>query len=278
MKSARKYDLYGRVEKMEALWYALGTTGFTFFMTALGAAVVFFFRKDVSERFQNLFLGFAAGVMVAASVWSLLIPAMDQAKEAGGVGWIPAAGGFAAGGAFFLLLDHVIPHLHVLGEKPEGPRFHLGRSTMMILAVTLHNIPEGLAVGLSCALAAAEGTSSTAWTAALALGIGIGIQNFPEGAAISLPLKKEGISSRRAFCYGALSGIAEPIAGVLAVLIAEAVGAAMPWLLSFAAGAMVFVVAEELIPEANREKDSHMGTIGVMAGFAVMMILDVALG
>lgn len=263
---------------MKAIWYTLGSTGFTFLMTALGASVVFLFRKEINERFQNLFLGFAAGVMVAASVWSLLIPAMEQAEEAGGISWLPAAGGFLLGGLFFLLLDHLIPHLHVLGNEAEGPRTKLGRSTMMILAVTLHNIPEGMAVGLSCVLAGAEGAPPSAWAAALALAIGIGIQNFPEGAAISLPLKREGISSGRAFLYGALSGVVEPIAGIVAVLISGIVGASMPWFLSFAAGAMVFVVAEELIPEANREKESHMGTIGVMAGFALMMILDVALG
>ena len=260
---------------------ALGT-GFTFLMTAAGASVVFFFRKEVSHAFQRVFLGFAAGVMVAASVWSLLIPAIEMAEEAGGLpGWVPAAGGFLLGAAFLLMLDAVMPHLHPGAREPEGPHTPLKRTTLLVLAVTLHNIPEGMAVGLACALAAsAESVPGGAVTmaSALALALGIGLQNFPEGAAISLPLRKEGLSRTRSFAYGALSGIVEPVGGILAVLVAGGVQPLMPWFLSFAAGAMIYVVVEELIPEANLGEHSHTGTWGVLAGFVIMMVMDVALG
>ena len=230
---------------------ALGT-GFTFLMTAAGASVVFFFRKEVSPAFQRVFLGFAAGVMVAASVWSLLIPAIEMAEEAGGLpGWVPAAGGFLLGAAFLLVLDAVMPHLHPGAREPEGPHTPLKRTTLLVLAVTLHNIPEGMAVGLTCALAA---------------------------SAISLPLRREGLSRTRSFAYGALSGIVEPVGGILAVLVAGGVQPLMPWFLSFAAGAMIYVVVEELIPEANLGEHSHTGTWGVLAGFVIMMVMDVALG
>lgn len=252
-------------------------TGFTFLMTALGAAVVFFFRGEIKAAFQQVFLGFAAGVMIAASVWSLLIPAIDMAEGQGSIGWIPAAGGFVLGGLFLMLLDRLLPHLHPGSDSPEGMPSSLRRTTMLIFAVTLHNIPEGMAVGLSFALAAQGGAANT-FAAAVALAIGIGLQNFPEGAAISLPLKKEGLSNTRSFIYGALSGVVEPIGGILTVLIAGPVSPVMPWLLSFAAGAMIYVVVEELIPEAHLGEHSHAGTIGVMFGFLVMMILDVALG
>ena len=242
---------------------AIGT-GFTFLMTALGAAVVFFFRGEIKASFQQVFLGFAAGVMIAASVWSLLIPAIDMAEEQGMIGWIPAAGGFVLGGLFLMLLDRLLPHLHPGSDSPEGMPSSLRRTTMLVFAVTLHNIPEGMAVGLSFALAAQGGAANT-FAAAVALAIGIGLQNFPEGAAISLPLKKEGLSNTRSFIYGALSGIVEPIGGILTVLIA---GSVSP----------VYVVVEELIPEAHLGEHSHVGTIGVMFGFLVMMILDVALG
>ena len=255
---------------------AIGT-GFTFLMTALGAAVVFFFRGEIKAAFQQVFLGFAAGVMIAASVWSLLIPAIDMAEEQGMIGWIPAAGGFVLGGLFLMLLDRLLPHLHPGSDSPEGMPSSLRRTTMLVFAVTLHNIPEGMAVGLSFALAAQGGAANT-FAAAVALAIGIGLQNFPEGAAISLPLKKEGLSNTRSFIYGALSGIVEPIGGILTVLIAGSVSPVMPWLLAFAAGAMIYVVVEELIPEAHLGEHSHVGTIGVMFGFLVMMILDVALG
>jgi len=259
------------------LWAAAGT-GFTFLMTSLGAATVLLFRKQMSDQIQRAFLGFAAGVMIAASVWSLLIPAIEQAEEQGKIGWIPAAGGFLLGVGFLMLLDLVLPHLHPGSADPEGPPIALKRSTLMVLAVTLHNIPEGMAVGLSFALAAQGNPDSPALTAALALALGIGIQNFPEGAAVSLPLRQEGMDARRAFLCGSLSGIVEPIFGILTVLMAGIILPVMPWLLAFAAGAMMYVVVEELIPEAHLGEHSHPGTLGVMAGFLVMMVLDVALG
>lgn len=256
---------------------ALIGTGFTFLLTTLGAAVVFFFKGEIKASYQRIFLGFAAGVMIAASVWSLLIPAIDMAAEQGVTGWIPAAGGFILGAAFLLLLDHLLPHLHPGSKEPEGPHSSLKRTTMLVFAVTLHNIPEGMAVGLSFALSAATG-SGVGLAAAVALAIGIGLQNFPEGAAISLPLKQEGLSNWRSFIYGSLSGIVEPIFGVLTVFVVGGISPVMPWLLAFAAGAMIYVVVEELIPEAQLGEHSHSGTIGVMTGFIIMMILDVALG
>ncbi len=257
---------------------ALLGTGFTCMMTALGSATVFLFRRGIPHRIQRVFLGFAAGVMVAASVWSLLIPAMDMAAEQGGAAWLPAAGGFVLGWLFLLALDHFMPHLHVGESAPEG--FHadsLRRTTLLVLAVTLHNIPEGLAVGLAFGLAGRGGIGYTL-PAAMALALGMGLQNFPEGAAISLPLKREGLSSGRSFLYGALSGVVEPVAGLVGVLLAASIASLMPWMLSFAAGAMIYVVVEELIPEAHLGEHSHSGTAGVMLGFLIMMILDVALG
>lgn len=261
---------------MSALWYALGGTGFTFFATALGAATVFLVRGELDRSMHRLFLGFAAGVMIAASVWSLLIPAIDMAVAQGDVGWLPAAGGFALGGLFLLLLDRLLPHLHPGEADPEGPASSLRRTTLLVLAVTLHNIPEGMAVGLSFAVAAQNGDASY-FAGAVALALGMGLQNFPEGAAISLPLKKEGLSAARAFVFGALSGAVEPVAGLIGVLLASAVTGIMPWMLAFAAGAMIYVVVEELIPEAHLGEHSHGGTLGVMSGFLVMMILDVTL-
>lgn len=259
------------------VWAAYGT-GFTFLMTTLGAAVVFFFRKDMKENVQRVFLGFAAGVMIAASVWSLLMPAIEQAEAKGSVGWIPAAGGFILGGLFLLGMDTFLPHLHPGTTEPEGATTSWRRTTMLVLAVTLHNIPEGMAVGLSFALAAQQGGNKALYAAAFALAIGIGIQNFPEGAAISLPLRQEGFSRMKAFVCGSLSGIVEPIFGIAVTLIASQIEPLMPWLLSFAAGAMIYVVVEELIPEAHLGEHSNVGTLGVMVGFLVMMILDVALG
>ncbi|MEG0753053.1 MAG: ZIP family metal transporter, partial [Angelakisella sp.] len=212
---------------------ALAGTGFTFFATALGAAMVFFFKEDIKADTQRLFLGFAAGVMIAASVWSLLIPAIEMAEEAGQIAILPAAIGFIAGGLFLLLLDRVIPHLHAGSGEVEGHPSNLRRTTMLVFAVTLHNIPEGMAVGLAFAVAAQSGVEG-AMAGAIALAIGMGLQNFPEGAAISLPLKKEGLSNKRSFVYGALSGIVEPIAGVLTVFVASSVVGIMPWVLSFA--------------------------------------------
>ena len=250
-----------------------------FLGTSLGAACVFFMKHDMSERLSRILTGFAAGVMVAASIWSLLIPAMDQSEEMGKFAFVPAVAGFWGGILFLLLLDHIIPHLHRYSVSTEGPKSRLQRTTMMVLAVTLHNIPEGMAVGISFALAAQSGDPSLL-PAATALALGIGIQNFPEGAAISLPLRQEGMSRTRSFLLGAASGVVEPIFAVLTVLIAGSVQPLMPWLLSFAAGAMLYVVVEELIPEANLRHDheTHGGTFGVMAGFLIMMILDVALG
>jgi ZIP family zinc transporter len=259
---------------MTILWAAAGT-GFTFLMTALGSAMVFFFRKEISRNVQRVFLGFAAGVMIAASVWSLLIPAIE---EAGPLGWIPASGGFIIGIAFLMLMDALLPHLHMGSEKAEGLSSSWRRTTLLVLAVTLHNIPEGMAVGLSFALAAQHGGDAAAISTALALAIGIGIQNFPEGAAVALPLRQEGLTRKKAFLIGSATGIVEPIFGILVVLVAGSIGPLMPWLLSFAAGAMMYVVVEELIPEAHLGEHSNTGTLGVMAGFLVMMVLDVALG
>ena len=261
---------------MAPVYLAFLGTMFTFLATALGAATVFFFKKDIPHSMQRTFLGFAAGVMIAASVWSLLIPAMEMAEKSGTPAWLPAAGGFVLGAMFLLALDRLLPHLHPGSSEPEGMKSSLARTTMLVLAVTLHNVPEGLAVGLAFGLAGEN--SAMSLSGALALSLGMALQNFPEGAAISLPLKKEGLSNTRSFVYGALSGIVEPIAGVLGVLAAGAVTGIMPWLLAFAAGAMIYVVVEELIPEASLGEHSHTGTLSVMLGFLVMMVLDVALG
>ena len=246
------------------LWAACGTL-FTFLMTTLGASAVFLFRKRRSAMAQRVLLGFASGVMIAASVWSLLIPAIEKAEESGQVGWVPAAGGFVLGVVFLMVLHAILPHMH------PGAR------------VTLHNIPEGMSVGLLFAMAGLTGDAAT-FGMAVALAIGIGIQNVPEGAAVALPLMQEGMGAPRAFAMGALSGLAEPVFGVLVVLFALAIVPFMPWLLAFSAGAMMYVVVEELIPEAHlgdREGSgvaASAGTLAVMGGFLVMMILDVALG
>ena len=263
---------------MESILWAAGGTGFTFLMTTLGAAIVFLFKKQNTGNTQKIFLGFAAGVMIAASVWSLLIPAIEEAESLGQIGWVPAAGGFILGVGFLLLLDTLLPHLHPGSDEPEGLKSSMKRTTMLIFAVTLHNIPEGMAVGLSFALAAQHGGDPALYAAAMALAIGIGIQNFPEGAAVSLPLRQEGLSRTKAFICGSLSGLVEPVFGILTVLIAGVIAPYMPWLLSFAAGAMIYVVVEELIPEAHLGEHSNLGTMGVMAGFLIMMILDVTLG
>lgn len=255
----------------------LGTT-FTFLATTAGASMVYLMKKDVSPNVQHGFFGFAAGVMIAASVWSLLIPAIEMAEKQGVTGWIPAAGGFVLGGLFLFILDKLLPHLHIDTDVPEGLKSSFKRTTMLVLAVTLHNIPEGMAVGLSFGLAG-QLNSQADLMAAFALAIGMGIQNFPEGAAISLPLRKEGISKNKSFIYGALSGIVEPISGVIGALLVTSVVGIMPWMLAFAAGAMIYVVVEELIPESQSSTEhSHAGTIGTMLGFLIMMVLDVALG
>ena len=258
----------------ELLYAALGT-GFTCLATVLGAATVFFFRRDLSATIQRIFLGFAAGVMIAASVWSLLIPAMEMAEEQGGNVLLPVGGGFLLGGLFLLALDGLMPHLHPGSDQPEGLPAKLRRTTMVVLAVTLHNIPEGMAVGLSFAIAAQEGG---ALAGAIALALGMALQNFPEGVAVSLPLRSQGASRGRSFLCGAASGVVEPVFGLLTVLAAGSITPVMPWILSFAAGAMIYVVVEELIPEAHLGEHSHAGTASVMAGFLVMMLLDVALG
>ena len=263
---------------MNTIVLALQGTGFAWLLTSLGAAVVFFFKKEMKESLQKVFLGFAAGVMMAASVWSLLLPAIEEAESAGKIAWLPAAGGFALGAMFLLLLDKLIPHFHAGEGRTEGPKTGLSRTTLMTFAVTLHNIPEGMAMGLAFANAGLQGGTAADYAAAFTLAVGIGIQNFPEGAAISLPLKRDGVSSFRAFIVGCLSGIVEPIFGVITVLLASVLIPHMPWLLSFAAGAMIYVVVEELIPEAHFEEHSHAGTLGVLTGFLLMMILDVALG
>lgn len=262
----------------EAVLWAAGGTGFTFLMTALGSALVFVFRRQVNTGVHKTLLGFAAGVMIAAAVFGLLMPAIEEAENAGGAGWIPAAGGFALGVVFLMAMDSLLPHLHPSARQAEGLPSSLKRTTLLVLAVTLHNIPEGIAVGLSFALAAQHGGEPALYAAALALCVGIGIQNFPEGAAVSLPLRQEGMRPAKAFFFGAMSAVVEPIFGVLAVLVAGGIRPLMPWLLSFAAGTMLYVVVEELIPEARLGEHSNIGTLGVMGGFLVMMILDVALG
>ncbi len=248
-----------------------------FLGTTLGAACVFFMKRALGDRLQRSLTGFAAGVMVAASVWSLLIPAMEQAEALGRWAFFPAAVGFWGGIGFLLLLDRVIPHLHRNANQQEGPRSTLQRTTMMVLAVTLHNIPEGMAVGVVYAGFLAGGSSITA-AGTLALSLGIAIQNFPEGAIISMPLRAEGMGKGRAFLGGVLSGIVEPIGAVLTLLAARRIVPALPYLLSFAAGAMLYVVVEELIPEMSEGKHSNLGTVFFAVGFSVMMILDVALG
>ena len=248
-----------------------------FLGTTLGAACVLFMKKTLGRGVQRALTGFASGVMVAASIWSLLIPAMEQSEALGRLAFLPAVIGFGLGMAFLLLLDTVIPHLHMNAEKAEGPKSRLTRTTMMVLAVTLHNIPEGMAVGVVYA-GLLSGTAEISAGGALALALGIAIQNFPEGAIISMPLHAEGTGKGKAFLYGTLSGAVEPIGTVLTVLLSALLVPAMPYFLAFAAGAMMYVVVEELIPEMSEGKHSNIGTIAFSMGFVVMMILDVTLG
>lgn len=248
-----------------------------FLGTTLGAACVFTIRKTLHAALQRTLTGFAAGVMTAASVWSLLVPAMEQAAGMGRWAFFPAAAGFWLGILFLLVLDRTVPHLHQHSDEPEGPHSRLKRSTMLVLAVTLHNIPEGMAVGVVLAGWLAGNETITA-AGALALSAGIAIQNFPEGAIISMPLRSEGAGKGRAFLYGLLSGVAEPLAALLTLWAAELILPALPYLLSFAAGAMIYVVVEELIPEASAGEHSNLGTLSFAAGFALMMALDTALG
>ena len=247
-----------------------------FIGTSLGAACVFFMKKTLSDTVQRLLTGFAAGVMVAASVWSLLIPSIEQSQAMGRLAFLPAFIGFWVGVLFLLTLDHVIPHIHVKSGQVEGPQSRLQRTTMMVLAVTLHNIPEGMAVGVVYAGYLSGSAHITA--GALALSLGIAIQNFPEGAIISMPLRAEGMGKGRSFLSGVLSGVVEPIGAALTIMAAQHVIPALPYLLSFAAGAMLYVVVEELIPEMSQGRHSNIGTVFFAVGFSIMMMLDVALG
>jgi len=257
---------------------ALLATLFTWGVTALGAAMVFFF-KEINKKVLDAMLGFAAGVMIAASFWSLLAPAIELSESMGLIPWLPAVIGFLLGGLFLLGVDHLLPHLHIGAEMDEAEGIHTTwkRSVLLVLAITLHNIPEGLAVGVGFG-AVAAGIPSANLSGAIALAIGIGLQNFPEGAAVSIPLRREGLSRWKSFVYGQASGLVEPVAGVLGAALVLAMRPILPYALAFAAGAMIYVVAEEVLPEASRESNGHLATIGTMVGFALMMLLDVALG
>lgn len=248
------------------VWAALGT-GFAFVMTVSGAATVFLFKEKICEGLQKVFLGFASGIMIAASVWSLIIPSIEQAESMGRLSWIPSAVGFLLGGLFLLVVDWII--------SDYIEKNHHGQ--LLVFAVTLHNIPEGMAVGLAFALAAQHTDQPEFYAAAFALAVGIGVQNFPEGAAVALPLRQEGMPACKAFMWGVVSAAVEPVFGMLVVLVSRWIRPVMPWLLSFAAGAMIYVVVEELVPEANEAGYSRRGTLGCLAGFLIMMILDVAL-
>lgn len=251
--------------------------GIPFLGTVLGAAMVFLMKKEMNAGLEKLLLGFASGVMIAASIWSLLIPAIEMSEERGNFAWLPATVGFLLGMGFLLLLDSLVPHIHIDSRKPEGVKSKFKKTTMLVLAVTLHNLPEGMAVGVILAGAMMAGTGITL-AGALALSVGIAIQNFPEGAIISMPLRSAGASRRKAFLYGVLSGVVEPVGAVITILLASHVVPVLPYLLAFAAGAMIYVVVEELIPESQSGEHSNIGTVGVAAGFALMMVLDVALG
>ena len=257
---------------------ALLATCFTWGLTALGASAVFFF-KSINRKVLDGMLGFAAGVMIAASYWSLLAPAIEMTEEAGGIPWIPATVGFLLGGAFLWGVDKILPHLHIgyPTEAAEGLQTSWHRSVLLVLAITLHNFPEGLAVGVAFG-AAAAGLPSATVAGAVALAIGIGLQNFPEGMAVSVPLRREGLSRTKSFWYGQMSGTVEPIAGVLGATAVLFITPILPYALAFAAGAMIYVVVEELIPESQLESVTDIATVGAMLGFAVMMTLDVALG
>ncbi|MNM45261.1 Zinc transporter ZupT [compost metagenome] len=266
------------MENYNPILLALIATLFTWGITALGAAVVFFF-KDINKKVLNAMLGFAAGIMIAASFWSLLKPSIEMAEEMGIVPWIPAVIGFLLGGVFLRVVDKFLPHLHLdKGEgEEEGVKTSLKRSILLVLAITLHNIPEGLAVGVAFG-ALADGGSGATLASAIALALGIGLQNFPEGAAVSVPLRREGLSRWKSFMFGQLSGVVEPISGVIGAVLVLTMKGILPYALAFAAGAMIFVVVEELIPESQADSGSDIATMGTILGFAVMMLLDVALG
>ncbi len=257
---------------------ALVATLFTYGVTALGAGTVFFF-KSINRKVLDAMLGFAGGVMIAASFWSLLQPAIELSKAMGGSPWIPAVAGFLIGGLFLRLVDRILPHLHIEYQRSEaeGIKTNWQRSILLVLAITLHNIPEGLAVGVGFG-AVAVGIPSANLAGAVALALGIGLQNFPEGAAVAIPLRRDGLSRRKAFWYGQLSGVVEPVAGVAGAALVTLMQPILPYALAFAAGAMIYVVAEEVIPESRREGNEHIATLGLMIGFAIMMALDVALG
>lgn len=259
---------------------ALVGTGFTYLMTAFGAGLVFFF-KNIKKEVLNFMLGFASGVMIAASFWSLLDPAIARAEENGDIAWLVVAIGFGLGGLFLYISDKTIPHMHFgPNHETEGIPTHLKRTILLVFSITLHNIPEGLAVGVAFGAAASADNPNAAVLAAISVALGIGIQNFPEGAAVSIPLRQEGLSRWKSFLYGQASGIVEPIAGIIGALLVSRVTVLLPYALAFAAGAMIYVVVEELIPEAQQSITSrrHFAVFGVMVGFLIMMILDVALG
>lgn len=262
---------------MSNIWMVIFGMAFVFVMTTLGALVVYLFKKDISPKLNALFLGFASGIMIAASVWSLLIPSIEGAAGYGKFDWVPASVGFIVGGLFLMLLDKIVPHMHKGSSEDEGlVHKSMKKSTKLFFAMLIHNIPEGLAVGFAFGAASALGETG-AYVSALGLAVGIGVQNLPEGAAVSLPMRNATGSRHKAFLYGTVSGVVEPVAAVLGYFLAAHIAVLQPWLLAFAAGAMIFVVAEDLIPDAKLTERSHLGTWGVMAGFALMMILDVAL-
>ncbi len=266
------------LQTMSPVEQTLLATLFTWGVTALGAAMVFFF-KSIDKKVLDGMLGFAAGVMIAASFWSLLAPSIELSESMGLISWIPPLIGFLSGGIFLRLVDRLLPHLHIeyRRDEAEGPKTNWSRSILLVLAITLHNIPEGLAVGVGFG-AVGAGISSANLAGAVALAIGIGIQNFPEGAAVSIPLRRDGMGRLKSFFYGQASGIVEPIAGVIGAMLVGTMRPILPYALAFAAGAMIYVVVEEVLPEANRDGNGHLATIGAMIGFAVMMVLDVALG
>jgi ZIP family zinc transporter len=262
---------------LEQVLFVSAGLGFIFIMTCFGASMVFFFRNGIPEKVSQAFLGFAAGVMIAAAIWGLLIPAIEEAAERGALAWLPISASFVLGILFLLGLDRVIPHIHPTSGTREGMKSGAKKSTLLLAAVTLHNIPEGMAIGLSFALASQNLDDPTVYASAIALAVGIGIHNFPEGAAITLPLRQDGLSSGKSFGLGCMSGAVEPFFGFIVMFFAAQLLPAMPWLLAFAAGAMLYVVVEELIPEANLGEHSHTGTLSVMAGFLLMLILEMVL-
>lgn len=270
--------MFDSLKTLSPVVLALIASLFTWGVTALGASLVFFF-KQINQKVLNAMLGFASGIMIAASFWSLLNPAIEMSASMGGSPVIPAVSGFLAGGLFLYLVDRVLPHLHLGLEtsQAEGIKTSWQRSVLLVMAITLHNIPEGLAVGVAFGALGLSGSTST-FSAAIALAIGIGIQNFPEGAAVSIPLRREGMKRFKSFLYGQASGIVEPIAAVLGAFLVISIQPLLPYALAFAAGAMIYVVVEELIPEAQQHGSSDYSTIGAMIGFSIMMFLDVALG